>query len=213
MQNNNRDIVYDSILQDITEGRIRPGDVLNERALMERFGVARSVVRDALVDLCNEKVLRSLPRFGYELVALTEGEIRSVMQYRILLEVGNLPLVVKNAKREELAALYDKMQKVRYTNAEDVWSDWKINTDFHLSLHALCGNPYCYDQIKRCLSIQKRVFAQYFWDKWQRVRIHFSNERHLMVMEALLDHDVGAAQRCLEEDLVNFGSCLMYTEQ
>lgn len=209
---NNKEMVYNCILQDITEGKIRPGDVLNERGLMERFGVARSVVRDALVELCNEKVLRSLPRFGYEIVILTEGEIRSVMQYRILLELGSIPLVMKNASKTELEALHDKIQKVRYMNAEDVWSDWKTNTDFHLSLHSLCGNAYCYEQIKRCLSIQNRVFAQYFWDKWKRVCIHFSSEQHLMVIEALLDDDIAKAQRYLEDDLVNFGNCLTYSE-
>ena len=55
--------IYDALLQDIIRGEYPPEAVLNEKTLMERYGVSRAALREALVDLRNENVLRSLPRY------------------------------------------------------------------------------------------------------------------------------------------------------
>lgn len=197
--------VYTDILRDIVRGDCRPGDVLNERTLMERFAASRSVVREVLSSLCNENVLRRLPRFGYEVALLPEAEIRAVMQYRLLLETGSIPLILRSAGREEISALKKREQDVRFLNSQDVWSDWKKNSEFHLALVSLSGNRFLIEQVKRCLGVQNRVFAQYYWNKWQNISIYFTNEKHLKVLDALLENDKSAARRHLEGDLNRFG--------
>ncbi len=199
--------VYDALLQDIIRGEYAPMEVLNEKTLMEKYSVSRAVLRDALVNLRNENVLRSLPRYGYEIVLLTEEEVRNVMQCRIILEKGNLPLVYQKARREELKALREKVQPARSNQAEDVWSDWRMNTEFHMRLHSLGGNAYVNEQIRRCLSIQNRAFAQSCWNIWSRVRIRFTEERHAQLLDALLAEDLNLALKVLEEDLCHFTNC------
>ncbi len=199
--------VYNALLQDIIRGEYAPMEVLNEKTLMEKYSVSRAALREALVDLRNENVLRSLPRYGYEIMLLTEEDVRSVMQYRIILETGNLPLVYKMARKEELEALLEKVQPAHYNKSEDVWSDWRMNTDFHMQLHNLGGNPYVNEQIRRCLSIQNRAFAQSCWDIWHNVRIRFNEERHLKLLVCLLEGDLIKAQMVLREDLCHFSDC------
>jgi DNA-binding GntR family transcriptional regulator len=203
--------IYDALLQDIIRGEYPPEAVLNEKTLMERYGVSRAALREALVDLRNENVLRSLPRYGYEIKLLSQDDINSVMQYRMILEMGNLPLVYQKATRQELESLMDKVQPSHYNKSEDVWSDWRMNTEFHTQLHSLGKNPYINEQIKRCLSIQNRAFAQSCWDVWHKVRIRFTEERHQKLLEALLADKLYQAMEMLEQDLSHFSDAFEFT--
>ncbi|MBR2596770.1 MAG: GntR family transcriptional regulator, partial [Solobacterium sp.] len=80
---NLKQYVYNAILEDIFELRLKPGDILNEKALVERFGCSKSPVREALLTLCNERVLRSMPRYGYEVVRLSSQDVRELMELRM----------------------------------------------------------------------------------------------------------------------------------
>jgi DNA-binding GntR family transcriptional regulator len=75
-------------------------------------------------------------------------------------------------------------------------------------LLALSGNRYCYSQIKRSLSILKRAYAQFYWDKWRRVSFHFDSETHLLITDALQKGDLPLATRLLEEDIYSFSRTL-----
>ena len=56
--------IYYAILEDILHGEYRSRDVLNERSLVEKYKCSKAPVREALLLLCNDHVLRSIPRYG-----------------------------------------------------------------------------------------------------------------------------------------------------
>lgn len=198
--------IYNDIIQSIIRGEYRAQGVLSERRLMEKYGVSKSVVRESLSDLCYENVLRSIPRYGYEIVALTETDVRNILQFRVMIECQSLPIVFEKASKEELSALVEHLENLSTDGDQDVWDSWENNSKFHLQLLALSGNRYCYDQIKRSLGILKRAYAQFYWDKWRRIRFNFDNETHLRITSALQEGDVALASRLLAEDINSFGS-------
>ena len=63
--------VYEAVYSDIINGSIKPGDIITEGLLIKQFGVSKSPVREALIALCNEDILRSIPRLGYMVVPIT----------------------------------------------------------------------------------------------------------------------------------------------
>ena len=62
-----KDQIYENILNEIIDGNYRQNDIITERELIEKYGVSKSPVREALVELCNEKILESRPRMGYQI--------------------------------------------------------------------------------------------------------------------------------------------------
>ena len=42
MEKSLKDQVYESILEDIFQGNVSPGDILNEKALLEKYHFART---------------------------------------------------------------------------------------------------------------------------------------------------------------------------
>ena len=60
--------VYDDVLQSIVRGEYSADDIISEGMLIEKYNVSKSPVREALVQLCSENVLKSIPRCGYHLL-------------------------------------------------------------------------------------------------------------------------------------------------
>lgn len=208
MEPGTKQMIHNDIVQDIIKGEYRRNGLLSERHLMEKYGTSKSVVREALVELCNEKVLRSIPRYGYEIVTLTESDVRNILQFRVMVECQSLPIIIKNASAEELAGLVNQTQSIIDIDDREVWDAWDDNSKFHLQLLALSGNRYSYSQIKQSLSILKRAYAQFYWDKWRRIRFHFDSEKHLRITQALQTGDLNLAIHMLEDDINSFGSTL-----
>ena len=63
--------IYSTIMEQIMTGRISPDEFLTEARLAEQFQASRAPVREALVALCNERILRNIPRVGYRLVTIS----------------------------------------------------------------------------------------------------------------------------------------------
>ena len=68
----------------------RPNDILTENQMIEKFGVSKSPVREALVELCKDGVLINIPRMGYQVRAVTLKEIMDILEFRVDVEVGGL---------------------------------------------------------------------------------------------------------------------------
>ena len=56
--------VYNQIFDDIAQGKYQANDILTESKLMEKYQVSKSPVREALIELCKDEVIHSLPRLG-----------------------------------------------------------------------------------------------------------------------------------------------------
>ena len=80
--------VYDDVLRAIIEGEYSAEDIISEAMLIEKYNVSKSPVREALVQLCGENVLKSIPRCGYMVVKLTGGDIENILDYRMAFESG-----------------------------------------------------------------------------------------------------------------------------
>lgn len=85
-----RDRIKDQICDAILHGMFGPGSRVGEAAIAEQFGVSRAPVREALVALEREGIVRSLPRRGYFVVDFTDRDIDEIYSLRRLLEVEAL---------------------------------------------------------------------------------------------------------------------------
>lgn len=78
-------------MSDIIQGIYKQNEIITEKQLIAKYGVSKSPIRDALIELCKEGVLISHPRYGYEVVRINEKEILDVVDFRILVEIRLLP--------------------------------------------------------------------------------------------------------------------------
>jgi DNA-binding GntR family transcriptional regulator len=63
-----------------------PGEILNEKDLMDQLSIGRSPLREVLFRLQEERLLKPLPRLGYMVTALDISEVRELVELRRELE-------------------------------------------------------------------------------------------------------------------------------
>ena len=197
--------VYDSVLNDIFSNQYRPGQILTERELIEEYGCSKTTVREALVALCREHIVRSIPRCGYEVLRVERSEITDILEYRYVLETGCLARCFDQITPRPILRLEELNKRCCDPGfAKDVWTHWDHNAAFHLELIGLAGNRYATQQLQSAMDTLKRAYAQYYWGMRDRVETVSDMKNHQALLEALRQRDLSAACSALGRDLKDF---------
>lgn len=105
----------------ISAGEYKPGERLVERVLCERYGVSRTVVREALRHLEAEGLVTIVPNRGPVVTELSRDEIAQLFDVRAALEALAAERFAERASDEERAALVQALEVVADAYAgEDV---------------------------------------------------------------------------------------------
>lgn len=201
-----KQIVHDEVFKDIIQGMYKPGDIISEVLLTEKFGVSKAPVREALIELCNENVLRSIPRYGYEIIPITSTDVMNLREFRQLIECGCLRKhwnCFTPARLDELESIASF--KPKSPNYDDITSLWENNNHFHLTLMSYYGNKYMYDELARTLNVLTRAFAQMYWDKWSGLIPDSTvneNIEHRELIRLIRENDIEGAVLCLDRDII-----------
>lgn len=89
----------------IISGELEPGEHLRELPLAQRFGVSRVPVREALIRLAHEGLVRGEPRRGAFVLGMSLADIRELYDVREVLEVHAGRLAAQSATAEDIATL------------------------------------------------------------------------------------------------------------
>lgn len=197
--------VHDAILNDIFSARYKPGHILTERILIEEYGYSKTTIREALVPLCQENIVRSIPRYGYEVLRVERSEITDILEFRYVLETGCLRRCFENITPRHILRLRELNEHCcDSTPGGDVWTHWDHNAAFHLELISLAGNRYATQQLKNAMDTLKRAYAQYYWSRRDIVEKAADMKNHEILLTALEHRDLEAACSALGKDLKEF---------
>ncbi len=147
--------VVDALRDDIVEGRLRPGERLREAMLCQRYGVSRTVVREALRQLETERLITMLPNRGPIVTVLEQPEIEALYEVRCELE-GLVGELFARRCSDELAAALIK----HYATMDSAYLRGTVATReqskrrFYSLLLEGAGNPVLADTLS---SIHQRV--------------------------------------------------------
>ncbi|MCK5673153.1 MAG: GntR family transcriptional regulator, partial [Spirochaetales bacterium] len=83
-------VIYDKILNRIVSNEFATDDLLVESQLVKMFDVSRAPVREALIELCSANIIRNIPRAGYQIIRISEKDLRDGLQFRLMLEIEGL---------------------------------------------------------------------------------------------------------------------------
>ncbi|MEN3302074.1 GntR family transcriptional regulator [Pseudonocardia sp.] len=154
--------VADLLRAQVLDGELRPGVQLGEEALVEALGVSRNTIREGLQILGHERLVEHRRHRGVFVRQLSQGDLADLCGLRRSLEIGAL---------REAAALDGPLDPelvaaVQAAAAEGVEAvareDWAgvgtANSNFHLGLAALPGNPRIDSAIRSLLAELRLAF-------------------------------------------------------
>jgi DNA-binding GntR family transcriptional regulator len=106
------DQAYLAIRGLIVSLELAPGAVIDERALMQRLGIGRTPVREALRRLAQEQLVEVFPRRGMFVTGVDVRDLARISEVREVLEPEAARLAAERAteaERDELIALSDEI--------------------------------------------------------------------------------------------------------
>jgi DNA-binding GntR family transcriptional regulator len=97
------DRVYESVRQGILSGRYADNELLAEGAIAAETGVSRTPVREALLRLEAQGMIRLLPKRGALVLPVTAQEWRDVLATRLLVETHCTGSVIESGRGPAVA--------------------------------------------------------------------------------------------------------------
>jgi len=174
--------------------KIPPGELVAERDLMERAGLGRTPVREAIQRLSAEGLLQVLPRKGLMVTPLRRSDLLQIVEARRVLE---RLMVVKAAER----ATPDQRQALQIlashmnTAGDDLESFFRLDRRLDELLEAACYNRYL---VKALAAMHSQCRRMWYLNR-HRLDLPLSAHLHSGLAQAVADGDGAGAIRALDE--------------
>lgn len=200
-----KETVYDSILESIYSSEYHSNEIITESTLIKKFGVSKSPVREALLALCQDGVLKNIPRCGYQVVSLDREDIRQIQEYRFILESTLIEKGINRMTEDDFTKL-EQLDELCNKETPDVLEHWMHNLNFHVALIAPAGNPYACKQLHEAMMLLFRAYAQIHWNKHSDYSFLNDMKYHKKIISALRSGNKEKAIESLEKDFEDFGT-------
>ena len=101
-----RDVVFNTLRQEILTGKLKPGERLMEIHLADKLGVSRTPIRESIRKLELEGLVIMIPRRGAEVAQITLKSLEDVMEVRRALDVLAIELACERMDEEAMSSLF-----------------------------------------------------------------------------------------------------------
>ncbi|MBM4276462.1 MAG: GntR family transcriptional regulator [Deltaproteobacteria bacterium] len=139
--------VSKEIEEAILSGYLKPRERLVEIDLISKFGVSRTVIREALKRLEAKGLIRNTPYRGAVVADLTLEEIEEIYFVRTELEKIAARLVIAHIARKEIQELKKFSKEVEKHLREKTHQMIEKDSEFHRMVFRACRNNYLCDMI------------------------------------------------------------------
>jgi DNA-binding GntR family transcriptional regulator len=198
-----RQTITASLLADVFQGRLRPGEHLVTQELADRFGVSHTPIREALIALAGIGIIDLVPNRGAVVRRVGGREIREVCQVRRVLECEAARLACGRIDLAELHTLAAKLRRLKNNRARApriIAQARIIDSRLHDLIANSCANAFLGKEISR-LKILFRALRDVAWkrdeDRNDYHRLVEEAGEHLAIVEALLANDPKEARRAM----------------
>jgi DNA-binding GntR family transcriptional regulator len=195
---------YHAIREGIITTRIKPGERLKEKELMEAYGIGRTPLREIAFQLRQEGLIEIIPKVGTHVTQIEIQEIRSVIEVRRWLEqlVGLLATErITDEQLTELQGIIDAVDRLAPAGRTEVDALNRYDIRFHNILYQATGNQELQEILPRLMSKMTR-FWYYLGFQAAEFLAHFDDLRGLLA--ALEKRDTKGVQRALDDHMDHF---------
>ncbi|MDZ4100455.1 MAG: GntR family transcriptional regulator [Hydrogenophaga sp.] len=199
--------IVESLTRAIVEHRLRPGTKLAEQKLADHFGVSRTLVRQALFQLSQNRLIRLEPARGAFVAAPSVDEAKQVFAVRRMLEAEMTRSFVQTVTPARIKALREHVaqEKLAVNNA-DAAGRTELLGDFHVRMAELMGNEVLAELLRDLISRCALITLMY---QSPQAAEH-SNDEHAAIVKALAARDEALAVRLMNEHLLHVEESLTF---
>ena len=192
------DTVIETILLQIDDGILNPGDVIGEEALIAELGISRTPLREALLRLEQTGLVKRQSRKGAVVFKPTLEEFLSILEVHAALEGQAAGLAARRLSKTQgnrlEAAVEACLNFRREDHEDDARAYYQLNLQFHKIVAEAGGNVFLLELIK---SNARKLMAYYRARYRYRGTIKASAEEHRKIAELILSRKSVEAQELM----------------
>jgi GntR family transcriptional regulator, sialic acid-inducible nan operon repressor len=207
------DEVLERLLRIISEGNLKPGDPMpSERELMERFGVGRPAIREAMQSLSSmglvaishgerarvqeltaQSIIRQVDQSAHIMLSRSSDSLEHLKNARLFFERG----MVREAAARRTAADIDALRATVNEQREQLGKTEGFMTAdmrFHTQIAAISSNPIYVSVSEAMLGWLKAYHVELlFWSGKE----NFTITEHERIIAAIEEGDADAAEEAM----------------
>lgn len=205
-----KDRAYDYVKSQVMTGAFPGGELISEGQVADALGMSRTPVREGFLRLEAEGLLRLYPQRGALVVPVSPGEVRSVMEARLVCEQFAVEKVIRlgpQARAPVVAELDDLLEQQRASSeAAQVEETFQSDRMFHTVLLDAAANEFLGGLYVSLRDRQVRMTRESALRDPQRLTSILGE--HAQITDTVRDGDLAAAREAVRVHLVGTVSAL-----
>ncbi|MFW6106013.1 MAG: GntR family transcriptional regulator [Desulfovermiculus sp.] len=148
--------LYDELKKRIVLLDYEPGQVLREKELIEEFGVSRTPVREALIRLETDGLVRILPNLGTIVSEVSFQQLKDVIEVRSHLILLSGQLAAARITKQELEELHGLIEQMKQEKDPKLLMD--LDTKAHDLINQASKNEMLVNMLGQLRDLVVRIW-------------------------------------------------------
>lgn len=196
-------VLREAIEEMIATGELQPGHYLEEGELASKFGVSRTPIREALIQLGSVGIVEMRPRRRAIVAQIDPPTLIEMFEVMAELEAMCGKLAARRMSKDEQKALKQALEAcgaARTRKAQDAY--YYANEKFHQLIYDGSHNRFLAEQ---ATNLHRRLRPYRRLQLRIRARVEESNEDHGQIVKAIVANDEEAAAAALRKHVTMHG--------
>ena len=190
----------EEIEERIVTGQYLPGMRLDEQDLADEFGVSRTPIREALIQLASAGMIEMRPRRGAIVAQVSATQLCEMFEVMAELEAMCGRLAARRITPTEQAELLEAHRACEAArDADDPDDYYRLNEIFHQRIYQASHNGFLAEQAE---ALHRRLRPYRRLQLRVRNRMRTSYSEHQAIVERILDGDSEGAADTLQRHVV-----------
>jgi DNA-binding GntR family transcriptional regulator len=182
----------------IVTGRLAPGSRIDLDRLTAEFGISRTPVREALLELHYEGLVEVSPRSGITVIGITPED--AVDNFAVLASLSGKAAEWATARiSDEDVADLRRMAAAVKGRGDVVGANWR----FHRAINLASGSRRLLTYIRQAVRVVPASYFELFPERTRR-----SRAEHAALLDAMEARDAGSARSIAEAHVLEAGEAL-----
>jgi DNA-binding GntR family transcriptional regulator len=186
--------VYDFLKTSIIQGKLKPGEKLNEIDLGQHLGISRTPIRETLLRLENEGFVTIDPGRGAIVAKHSREDLEEIYPLVAVLEGLAAALATPHLSRSDLAKMKKYNKQMKETSQASQYME--LNTLFHQTFLENCHNDRLLGAL---LNFKDQIFRFRVFSLSMPNRLAESVAEHDSIIQAFEQKDAKLAEELVRE--------------
>ncbi|WP_154674392.1 GntR family transcriptional regulator [Nakamurella lactea] len=202
--------IYEELRLAIARRDLQPGSLYSVADLAETFGVSRTPVREALIDLAARNIIKFERNRGVRILQSSAEDLRDIFDLRLILETHAARRAAENLDEVTEAALREAFDALELATAGgDDLVYWSSDRAFHRVLVEACGNHRLSEIVE---GLRDSILVKGATSSGRTRSLQTITDDHREIFEAVVGRDPDGAVTAMRKHLEQTARQLLKSE-